>query len=85
MIMYFLYVSTGMLLSCIGCLVIMLANFTFDHSDEIEFFGDNLTDLQMMLATSKRGQNNQQVLCKPELNLSHRLGNLIDIQYFLIY
>jgi hypothetical protein len=51
----------------------MLANFTFDHSDEIDFTGDNLTDL---IKTLKNGQNNRHRLCKPELNLSHRLGSL---------
>lgn len=65
-----------MLLSCFGCLVIMLANFTFDHSDEIDFTGDNLTDLITIFSNSKNGQNNRHRLCKPELNLSHRLGSL---------
>ncbi len=69
-----------MLLSCFGCLVIMLANFTFDHSDEIDFTGDNLTDL---IKTLKNGQNNRHRLCKPELNLSHRLGSL-DKNNFLL-
>ena len=33
----------GMLLSCLGCFVIMIANFTFDHTDEIDYMSANLT------------------------------------------